>query len=151
MKLIFNDGAELTIQQAYVDSAGALRIKTISATQEQLRALFQDTVKTAKMTVEEMGQTQAVYEGYTRYDGTMVYTGGILEPCLYKKGETPAEIMAKLQAEKHRAKCSQLVCWKCQSWYISNGNSINQFNHIIHTKGRYRNDGNVMGTADYVR
>lgn len=113
MKLIFNDGAELTIQQAYVDSAGALRIKTISATQEQLRALFQDTVKTAKMTVEEMGQTQAVYEGYTRYDGTMVYTGGILEPCLYKKGETPAEIMAKLQAENTELKAQSEMLTAC--------------------------------------
>lgn len=98
MKLIFNDATELTIQQAYVDSSGALRIKTISATQEQLRALFQDTVKTAKMTVEEMGQTQAVYEGYTQYDGTMVYMAGILEPCLYKKGETPAERLDATEA-----------------------------------------------------
>lgn len=104
MKLIFNDGVELIIQKAYVDQSGALRIKTISATQEQLRALFQDTVKTTKMTVEEMGQTQAVYEGYTQYDGTMVYTAGILEPCLYKVGETPEEILAKLQADNAELK-----------------------------------------------
>lgn len=104
MKAIFNDAVELTIQKAYTDSSGALRMKTISATQEQLRALCEDTVKTAKITIEEMGQIQAVYEGYTRYEGTMVYTGGILEPCLYKVGETPEEIIAKLQEENKKMK-----------------------------------------------
>lgn len=98
MKAIFNDAVELTIQKAYIDSSGALRMKTISATQEQLRALCEDTVKTAKITIEEMGKIQAVYEGYTRYDGTMVYAGGILEPCLYKVGETPAERLNATEA-----------------------------------------------------
>lgn len=98
MKIIFNDGTELTIQKAYVES-GALRIKTISVTQEQLRAIFQDTVKTVKMTVQEMGQVLAVYDGYTQYAGTTVYEAGILEPFLYKAGETPEEKFAMLEKE----------------------------------------------------
>ena len=82
MKIIFNDGTELQVQSVYVDASGALRIKTISATQEQLRAMFSDTVKTKRITVEERGQTLAVYENYTQFGGITVYNAGILEPFL---------------------------------------------------------------------
>ena len=82
MKIIFNDGIELQIQSAYVDSSGALRIKTISATQEQLRSMFSDELKTKRITVEERGQTLAVYENYTQFEGITVYNAGILEPFL---------------------------------------------------------------------
>ena len=60
MKLIFNDGAELAVQKAYINSDGALCIKTISATQEQLREMFSDAVKTKKITVVEREETLAV-------------------------------------------------------------------------------------------
>lgn len=98
LKIIFNDGTELQIQSANVDSSGALRIKSISATQERLRAMFSDAVKTKKITVEERGQTLTVYENYTRFEGITVYNAGILEPFLYKEGETPAERMDAAEA-----------------------------------------------------
>ncbi|MEG0904438.1 MAG: hypothetical protein RSF30_09475, partial [Lachnospiraceae bacterium] len=91
MRLIFNDGTELQVQQVYIDSAGAMRIKTISATQEQLRVILSDPVKTKKMTVEERGQVIDNHENYTKFEGITVYNAGILEPFLYKTGETPAE------------------------------------------------------------
>lgn len=104
MKIIFNDGTELQAQSVYVDSAGALRIKTISATQEQLRAMFSDELKTKRITVEERGQTLAVYENYTQFEGITVYNAGILEPFLYKAGETPAEKIESLAAENTQLK-----------------------------------------------
>ena len=99
MKIVFNDATELQVQSLYVDASGALRIKTISATQEQLRAIFSDIVKTKKITVVEREQTLAVYENYTQFEGITVYTAGILEPFMYKAGETPTEKMSILQKE----------------------------------------------------
>ena len=46
MKITFNDAAELTIQSADIQSDGGLLIKTISATEEELRSMFQDGMKT---------------------------------------------------------------------------------------------------------
>lgn len=111
MKTIFYDGTELTIQQAYIGSDGSLCIKTISATQEQLRAMFSDTVKTKRITVEERGQTIAVYEKYTVYEGTMVYAGGILEVHLQKEGETIEEKLARVLEENKelRSECNALT------------------------------------------
>lgn len=100
MKIIFNDATELQVQQVYIDPAGALRIKTISATQEELVQIFSNQEKTKKITVQERGQTLTEYEKYTRFDGIMSYTGGILEPVLYKEGETPTEKINRLESEK---------------------------------------------------
>lgn len=100
MKLIFNDAAELQVQQVYIDPAGALRIKMISATQEELVEIFSNSEKTKKMTAQERGQTIAEYEKYIQFDGIMSYTGGILEPVLYKEGETSAEKIDRLESEK---------------------------------------------------
>ena len=104
MKIIFNDATELQTQSVYIDSTGALRIKTISATQDQLRAMFSDELKTKRITVEERGQTLAVYENYTQFEGITVYNAGILEPFLYKAGETPAEKIESLAAENTQLK-----------------------------------------------
>lgn len=90
MKIIFGDATELVVQQVYTDG-DALKIKTIGKTSEELRTIFEDPVKTTRMTIKEMESTVAVYEGYTDFTGTFCYTGGILEPCLYKAGKTPAE------------------------------------------------------------
>lgn len=100
MKIIFNDAAELQVQQVYIDPAGALRIKTISATQEELVQIFSNQEKTKKITVQERGQTLTEYEKYIQFDGIMSYTGGILEPVLYKEGETPTEKINRLESEK---------------------------------------------------
>lgn len=111
MKIIFYDGTELTIQQAYIGSDGSLCIKTISATQDQLREMFSDAVKTKRITVEERGQTIAVYEKYTVYEGTMVYAGGILEVHLQKEGETIEEKLARVLDENKelRSECNALA------------------------------------------
>lgn len=113
MKAIFNDGTELQVQSVYVDASGALRIKTISATQEQLRAMFSDVVKTKRITVEERGQTLAVYENYTQFEGITVYTAGILEPFLYKAGETPAEKIEALSSENAELKKHVSMLTEC--------------------------------------
>lgn len=101
MKAIFNDGTELQIQQAYLAGDGALRIKVISAvaTQEKLRAIFEDATKTKKITIQEHGQNLNAYENYTQFEGITLYNAGILEPFLYKAGETPAELLEKAQKE----------------------------------------------------
>ena len=54
MKIIFNDATELQIQQAVLHG-DYLLFKTVSATPEELRKIFEDPVKTKKMTVEERG------------------------------------------------------------------------------------------------
>ena len=104
LKITFNDATELQAQSVYVDPAGALRIKTISATQDQLREMFSVELKTKRITVEERGQTLAVYENYTQFEGITVYNAGILEPFLYKAGETPEEKIESLAAENTQLK-----------------------------------------------
>lgn len=113
MKLIFNDGAELAIQKAYINSDGALCIKTISAKQEQLRAMFSDAVKTKKITIVEREKTLAVYENYTQFEGITVYNAGILEPFLFKSGETPAEQLKKLEEENKELKDTVNMLQEC--------------------------------------
>ncbi len=90
MKIIFGDATEMVVQQVYADG-DALKIKTIGKTPEELRTIFEDPIKTAKMTVKEMESMVAMYEGYTDFTGIFCYTGGILEPCLYKVGKTLPE------------------------------------------------------------
>lgn len=113
MKIIFNDAAELQVQQVYVDPAGALRIKTISAAQEELVQIFSNQEKTKKITVQERGQTLAEYEKYIQFDGIMSYTGGILEPVLYKKGETPTEKIDRLESEKQALQNTVEILQEC--------------------------------------
>ena len=99
MKIIFNDASELTIQSASIRAYGNLLIKTISATEEELRSMFQDEFKTKKMTVTERESTIAEYENYTNMDAIVKYTAGITGVILYKVGETPAEKMEALASE----------------------------------------------------
>ena len=99
MKIIFNDATELTIQSASIRAYGSLLIKTISATEEELRTMFQDEFKTKKMTVTEREFTVATYENYTNMDAIVKYTAGITGVILCKVGETPAEKMEALASE----------------------------------------------------
>ena len=74
MKIIFNDATEITVQK--VEPHGDyLRVLTVGNTPEQLKALFTDTSRTARMIVQERGQTIATYEGYTAFYRTEIYTG----------------------------------------------------------------------------
>ena len=84
MKLIFNDATELTIQSATIRTDGSLLIKTISASEEDLKTMFQDQTKTKKMVVKERESTLGEYENYTNMDAIVKYTAGILGVILYK-------------------------------------------------------------------
>ena len=99
MKITFNDATELTIQSASIRADGSLLIKTISATEEELRSMFQDEFKTQKMVVTERESTLGEYENYTYMDAIVKYTAGITGVILYKVGETLAEKMEALESE----------------------------------------------------
>lgn len=95
MKIIFGDATELTVQ-AVQPEGDYLRILTAGNTPEQLRVLFSDVVRTQKMTVQERGQTVAVYEGYTSYQWAEVRPGQIYASVLYRPEKTP-EVQAAVQ------------------------------------------------------
>ncbi len=99
MKIIFNDASELIVQSASICADGSLLIKTISATEEELRTMFQDAFKTKKMTVTERESALGEYENYTNMDAIVKYTAGITGVILYKVGKTPAEKMEALASE----------------------------------------------------
>ena len=86
MKLTYNDGTDLQIQSA-------------SATEEDLRGMFGDELKTRKMVISERSQTVGEYEGYTTLEGITKYTAGIIGIILSKPGETVAEKMDALIRE----------------------------------------------------
>ena len=102
MKLIFNDATELVIQSASTRPDGSLLIKTISATEEELRSMFQDEFKTKKMIATERESTLGEYENYTNMDAIVKYTAGILGVVMYKVGQTPTELMEALKKENQR-------------------------------------------------
>ena len=97
MKITFNDASELVIQSASIRQDGSLLIKTISATEEELRTIFSDTFRTSKMTVKERESTVAEYEGYTDLNAIVKYTAGILGAVMYKEKESPMERMDELE------------------------------------------------------
>ena len=98
MKVVLNDATELQVQSVDIES-DALKLKFLSAvaSQEKLADIFNDPRKTKRIVVQENEKKVAEYENYTKMDGIMVYTGGILEPVLYRNGETTEEKIAKLQ------------------------------------------------------
>lgn len=98
MKIVLNDATELQVQSVDIES-DALKLKFLSAvaSQEKLADIFNDPQKTKRIVVQENEKKVAEYENYTKLDGIMVYTGGILEPVLYRNGETTEEKIAKLQ------------------------------------------------------
>lgn len=97
MKIIFNDATELTIQSASIRAYGSLLIKTISATEEELRTMFQDKFKTQKMTVTERESTIAEYENYTDLNAVVKYTAGILGVVMYREKESPMDRIDTLE------------------------------------------------------
>ena len=100
MKIIFNDGQELTVQDASIQSDGGLLIKTISATEEQIKEIFSDSMTTKKMTVQERGAELACYENYTKFDAVVKYTAGILGIVLYQEEQAPEDRIKALEKEK---------------------------------------------------
>ena len=86
MKITFNDGQELQIQQVTEQTDGALLIKTISASEDQLKTLFSDPTTTKRMSVSERDADTVVYENYTKLDAIVKYTAGILGVLMYREG-----------------------------------------------------------------
>ena len=97
MKIIFNDASELIVQSASIRADGSLLIKTISATEEELRTMFQDEFKTQKMTVTERESTVATYENYTNLNALVKYIGGILGVVIYREKESPMDRIDALE------------------------------------------------------
>ena len=97
MKIIFNDATELVVQSALIRADGSLLIKTISATEEELRSMFQDEFKTKKMTVTERESTVATYENYTDLNALVKYIGGILGVVIYREKESPMDRIDALE------------------------------------------------------
>ena len=97
MKIIFNDASELIVQSASIRTDGSLLIKTISATEEELRSMFQDEFKIKKMTVTERESTVATYENYTDLNAVVKYTAGILGVVMYREKESPMDRIDALE------------------------------------------------------
>ena len=97
MKIIFNDSSGLIVQSASIRADGSLLIKTISATEEELRSMFQDEFKTKKMIIKERESTIGTYENYTELEGIMKYTAGILGVVLHKAGKSQLERIDALE------------------------------------------------------
>lgn len=97
MKLIFNDATELTIQSASTWPDGSLLIKTISATEDELRNTFQDEFRTKKIIIMERESAVVEYENYTNLNALVKYTGGILGVVLYKEKESPMDRIDALE------------------------------------------------------
>lgn len=97
MKIIFNDASELIVQSASIRADGSLLIKTISATEEELRSMFQDEFKTKKMTVTERESTVATYENYTNLNAIVKYIGEILGVVVYRGKESPMDRIDALE------------------------------------------------------
>lgn len=89
MKIIFNDAAEINVQQVK-NYGDYLQVLTVGNTPEQLKVLFTDASRTARMIVQERGQTVATYEGYTAFYRTEIYTGQIYGVMMYKQETLPA-------------------------------------------------------------
>lgn len=97
MKLIFNDATELTIQSTSTRPDGSLLIKTISATEDELRNTFQDEFRTKKIIIMERESAVVEYENYTNLNALVKYTGGILGVVLYKEKESPMDRIDALE------------------------------------------------------
>ena len=118
MKIIFNDATELVVQSASIRVDGSLLIKTISATEEELRTMFQDKFKTQKMTVTERESTIAEYENYTDLNAVVKYTAGILGVVMYREKESQMDRIDALEEhvdnlteanKSQEAECAELI------------------------------------------
>ena len=105
--IVFNDASEVSVQDVKCHG-DYLMIKSLVAP-AQLRALFEDPVKTSKMQVKERGQiVSPPYEGYTQFYRTEEYTGQIYGVTMYRPERTPevqeevqqaAVLVAQIQAQ----------------------------------------------------
>lgn len=99
MILRFNDATELQIQSAELVGT-LLQIKTISATEEELRRKFEDKLALKKLEVIEREQIKNTYENYTGLYRIEKYSAGILGVALYRMGESPEERLLNVEQEQ---------------------------------------------------
>ena len=99
MILRFNDATELQIQSAELVGT-LLQIKTISATEEELRRKFEDKLALKKLEVIEREQVKNAYENYTELYRIEKYSAGILGVALYRIGESPEERLLNVEQEQ---------------------------------------------------
>ena len=97
MKIIFNDATELVVQSALIRADGSLLIKTISASEEELKTMFSDQTKTKRMVVKERESTLGEYENYTNLNALVKYIGGILGVVIYREKESPMDRIDALE------------------------------------------------------
>lgn len=83
-KLIFNDSRQIEVQSV-TESNGILHVRLILTSAEALKALFQDTFATQKLTYFENQQQIAVYENYTMFKYVKEEIGGIWEVEIVQK------------------------------------------------------------------
>lgn len=103
MILRFNDATELQVQS--VELVGTLlQIKTISATEEELRRKFEDKLACKKMEVIEREQVKTVYENHTELLRIEKYTGEILGVAMCREGESPEERLASMEQDQKELK-----------------------------------------------
>ena len=104
--IVFNDASEVSVQD--VRTYGDYLIIRSLVAPAQLRAMFEDPVKTRKIQVKERGQIIATYEGYTQFYRTEEYTGQIYGVTMYRPERTPevreevqqaAVLVAQIQAQ----------------------------------------------------
>lgn len=103
MILKFNDATQINVQQV-AESGGKLHIKTVGNTPEQLRVLFTDPAKTARMTVEERGQVIGEYEGYTEFYHTEEYEGKIYGVVVNQVGRSTEERLETVEKDVEELK-----------------------------------------------
>ena len=104
MKIVFNDGQELTVQDVKLQTDGGLLIKTISGT-GQLSEMYSIDFNDDICIIGHSGSgSQVSYENYTQMDAIVKYTAGILGVVLYKVGETVEEMMNALIKENEALK-----------------------------------------------
>lgn len=101
MKITMNDGQELTVQDVEQQSDGGLLVKTISATEEQLKKMFSDEMATKRISVLERGSQIGNYENYTQLNAIVKYTAGILGVVMYRDGQAPEDRIKALEKEKN--------------------------------------------------
>lgn len=106
MKIIFNDATDLQVQKVSCND-NYLQILTVAATPTQLKEIFEDSVRTKEIIVEER-EKQITYKGYTSFYRTEEYPGKIYGVVMYRPEQTPeiqqeliqsSILVAKIQAQ----------------------------------------------------
>ena len=142
-KIIFNDATEINVQQVETHS-DYLRILTVGNTPEQLKVLFTDASRTARMIVQERGQTVATYEGYTAFYRTEIYTGKIYGVVMYKANKTPEVQSSMVQAAVLVAQIQAQSLTGEQALTVKNIYPVWDGNGVLYPKDYYLTHNEIL-------